>query len=137
IDASIVFAMLSAVGLAGVGLLMKYVSVREAPHSVVALNVVLTIPMAALLMIPIWTTPSPMMLGLMIVQGLIGGVSQLCVSRAMSMADASIISPIEFLRLPLVVVLAWLLFQEATDMWTIMGGTVIFAATLATVLHER
>ncbi len=137
IDASIGFAMLSALGLGGVGLLMKYVSVREAPHSVVALNVLLTIPIAALLMVPVWTMPSPMMFGLMIVQGLIGGVSQLCVSRAMSMADASIISPIEFLRLPLVVVLAWLLFREPTDVWTIAGGTVIFAATLATVLNER
>jgi drug/metabolite transporter (DMT)-like permease len=137
IDTSIMFAMLSALGLGGVGLLMKYVSVREAPHSVVALNVVLTIPIAALLMMPVWTMPSPMMLGLMVIQGLIGGISQLSVSRAMSMADASIISPIEFLRLPLVVVLAWLLFREPTDMWTIAGGTVIFAATLATVLNER
>ena len=136
-DASIVFAMLSALGLGGVGLLMKYVSVREAPHSVVALNVLLTIPIAAILMIPVWATPSPAMLGLMVVQGLIGGVSQLCVSRAMSMADASIISPIEFLRLPLVVVLAWFLFQEPTDVWTLAGGTIIFAATLATVLNER
>ena len=110
---------------------------REAPHSVVALNVLLTIPIAAILMIPVWATPSPAMLGLMVVQGLIGGVSQLCVSRAMSMADASIISPIEFLRLPLVVVLAWFLFQEPTDVWTLAGGTIIFAATLATVLNER
>jgi drug/metabolite transporter (DMT)-like permease len=88
-------------------------------------------------MLPVWTMPSPMMLGLMVIQGLIGGISQLSVSRAMSMADASIISPIEFLRLPLVVVLAWLLFREPTDIWTIAGGTVIFAATLATVLNER
>jgi drug/metabolite transporter (DMT)-like permease len=137
VDTSIMLAMLSALGLAAVGLLMKYVSVREAPHSIVALNVLLTVPIAGALMVPVWTTPSPMMLGLMIVQGLIGGVAQLSVSRAMSMADASVISPIEFLRLPLVVVLAWFLFQEPTDVWTIAGGSIIFAATLATVLNER
>jgi drug/metabolite transporter (DMT)-like permease len=137
VDASVILAMLSALGLGAVGMLMKYLSVREAPHSVVALNIVLTIPIAALLMLPVWTTPSPAMLGLMAVQGLLGGISQLSVSRAMSMADASIISPIEFGRLPLVVVLAWLLFREPTDIWTIAGGTVIFAATLATVLNER
>jgi drug/metabolite transporter (DMT)-like permease len=137
IDSSIVFAMLSALGLGGVGLFMKYLSVREAPHTVVSLNILLTIPLAGLLMIPVWVMPSPAMLGLMLVQGLIGGVAQLCVSRAMSMADASIISPIEFLRLPMVVLLAWFLFQEPTDIWTIVGGTVIFAATLTVVLHER
>jgi drug/metabolite transporter (DMT)-like permease len=137
IDVSVGFAVLSAVGLGGVGLLMKYLSVREPPHAVVALNILLTIPAAFLLMVPVWITPSPAVLALMMVQGLLGGIAQLSVSRAMSMADASIISPIEFLRLPLVVVLAWLLFAEPSDVWTMLGGTAIFAATLSAVLHER
>jgi drug/metabolite transporter (DMT)-like permease len=137
IDTSVVLAVLAALGLGGVGLLMKYLSVREPPHTVVALNVVLTIPIAAVVMLPVWVTPSPFMFALMAIQGLIGGVSQLCVSRAMSIADASLMSPIEFLRLPLVVILAWVLFREVTDMWTIIGGIVIFSATLITVISER
>lgn len=137
IDTSIILAMLSALGLGGVGLMMKYLSVREPPHTIVALNVLITIPAALILMLPVWVTPSPAIFALMAVQGLIGGISQLCVSRAMSMADASIISPIEFLRLPLVVILAWFLFQEPADLWSVLGGAIIFTATLATVFHER
>lgn len=137
IDASIVLAMFSALGLGGVGLLMKYLSVREAPHAVVALNILLTIPAALLLALPVWVWPSPVTFLLLLVQGLIGGTAQLFVSRAMSMADASIVAPIEFLRLPLVVILAWLLFDEPSDVWTLVGGSIIFAATLATVFRER
>lgn len=137
VDAAVLLAILSALCLGGVGLLMKYLSVREHPPAVVSLNLLLTTPAALLLMLPVWTMPSPHILGLMMVQGLIGGMSQLCVSRAMSMADASILAPMDFLKLPLVVALAWLIFSEPSDWWTLVGGTVIFAATIAIVTLER
>lgn len=135
-DAGILMAVISAIGLGAVGLLMKYLSSREEAVTVVSLNLLLTVPAALLLALPVWTMPSPANLALMTVQGVLGGLSQLSVSRAMGMADASLLSPIEFLRLPLVVVLAWLLFQEVSDLWTLVGGAVIFSSSLILVFGE-
>lgn len=136
-DVNVGYAVLAAVGLGGVGLLMKYLSVREHPPSVVSLNLLLTAPVAFVLMLPAWTLPSPSIMALLVAQGLLGGLSQLCVARAMSIADASVLAPIEFLKLPVVVILAWLIFGETSDWWTLAGGTVIFASTFAIVVRER
>lgn len=136
-DPDILIALAAAIGLGGVVLLMKYLSVRENPPAVVSLNLLMTAPIAFILMLPVWTTPSLPFLGLLAVQGILGGVSQLCVSRAMSLADASILIPIEFLRLPLVIILAWIVIGEGTDIWTLVGGAVIFVATVALIRRER
>jgi drug/metabolite transporter (DMT)-like permease len=46
----------------------------------------------------------------------------------MAKADVSFLTPIEFVRLPLVVLLGYLLFAEAPDLWTLFGSLLIFAA---------
>lgn len=136
-DPYILVALAAAVGLGGVGIMMKYLSVRENPPAVVSLNLLITVPIAMIIMLPVWTTPSLPILGLLVVQGLLGGISQLCVARALSLADASVMIPIEFIRLPLVIGLAWLVIGETTDIWTLVGGVVIFVATVALVRRER
>lgn len=136
-DPNAFVALAAAIGLGGVGLLMKYLSVRENPPAVVSLNLLLTVPIAFVVMLPVWSTPSLPILGLLVVQGILGGVAQLCFSRAMSLGDASVLIPIEFVRLPLVTVLAFLIYGETTEVWTIVGGVVIFAATIALVHREQ
>jgi drug/metabolite transporter (DMT)-like permease len=130
-------ALAAAVGLAGVGMMMKYLSVRESPPAIVSLNLLMTAPIALVIMLPVWTVPGPEIFGLLVVQGLLGGLSQLSFSRAMSMADASVLIQLDFLRLPLVVMLAAIFFGEPADVWTLVGGTVIFGATVALVGRER
>lgn len=133
----IVVAIGSAVALGGSGMIVKYLSTREDPRKVVALNTLMIIPLALVCSIPVWVTPDLKTLGLLLVQGICGGISQLCYSRAMALTDASIIAPLEFLRLPFVAILAWLLFSEVPTLSALIGGAVIFVATLASVEWER
>lgn len=137
LDHGVVLALTGAVGLGIAGMLIKFLSVREEPGTVVGLNLVLTIPVALLLMLPVWHTPSLATLGLLIIQGLVGGVSQLCYSRAMSLADASLLLPIEFIRLPLVGFLAWAMFAETPSLWVLLGALLIFAGAYAAVQGGR
>jgi drug/metabolite transporter (DMT)-like permease len=135
-DPLILLALAAAFGLGAIGIMMKYLAMRENPPAIVSLNLLISVPAALVIAVPVWMTPSPEILALLVVQGLLGGMSQLCFSRAMSIADASVVMPIEFIRLPLVVVLAYLMFGELTDIWTVVGGAVIFAATIALVRRE-
>jgi drug/metabolite transporter (DMT)-like permease len=52
-----------------------------------------------------------------------------CLIRAFKLAEASLVSPVEFIRLPFTAGFAWLLFGEVTDAWTWTGAGIIFAAT--------
>ncbi|HET6468570.1 MAG TPA: DMT family transporter [Geminicoccaceae bacterium] len=123
-------ALLAALGLAGVALSVKSLSRTDPPDTIVVLNLLLSAPLGLLLALPVWRTPGLALLGWLVVQGVLGAVAQLAVTRAMRLADASTIVPIDFLRLPIVGLLAFLAFGEVADLWTWLGGAVIVAATI-------
>ena len=43
----------------------------------------------------------------------------------MTHADASVVVPFDFLRLPLITVVAWFMYQESPDMFVFIGAGVI------------
>lgn len=47
-----------------------------------------------------------------------------CMSRALSLADATVVVPIDFLRLPLIALVGYLLYGEKLE-WAVMIGSVI------------
>ncbi len=59
------------------------------------------------------------------------------VTRAFSLAEASLLVPIDFLRLPLVAAMGYLFFAQSVPLTTWIGGTVIFAATLLMARSAR
>ncbi|KAA1191807.1 DMT family transporter [Pseudohalioglobus sediminis] len=50
-----------------------------------------------------------------------------CLSRALSYADAAVVMPIDYLRLPLIMVAAWWLYGEAVSLWLLLGAALIIA----------
>jgi drug/metabolite transporter (DMT)-like permease len=128
-DPRMLAAVASAIGLAAIALLLKFLAGREPPATIVGLNLVITVPLALLLALPVWVMPGPEVLGLMALQGALGALAQLSVTRAMALADASFLMPIEFMRLPLVVVLAYVAFGELADPWVWAGAALIFVST--------
>jgi drug/metabolite transporter (DMT)-like permease len=58
----------------------------------------------------------------------VGGVAaHLCLTTALSLAPASAVVPVDFLRLPLIALIAAFAYNEAIDPWVIVGGAIIFA----------
>lgn len=50
-----------------------------------------------------------------------------CLTRALSNADASVVMPMDYLRLPLIMVVAWWLYDESVTVWLLMGAALIIA----------
>jgi drug/metabolite transporter (DMT)-like permease len=128
-DPRMLAAVASAIGLAAIALLLKFLAGREPLVTIVGLNLVITVPLALLLTLPVWITPGVDLLGLMMLQGALGALGQFSAARAMALADASFLMPIEFVRLPLVVILAYVAFGELADLWTWAGAALIFVST--------
>jgi len=57
-------------------------------------------------------------------------------ARALSLADITIIFPLDFLRLPVMAVIGYLLYAEALDPWTAVGALIIFAGNWYSVREE-
>lgn len=83
-----------------------------------------------------WVQPAwsdvPWLLGI----GVCGLSAHYCLSKALSLADAVIVLPMEFLRLPLIAIVAFFAYQEAIDPWTMIGGAVIFAGIYFNLRRE-
>ena len=66
----------------------------------------------------------------MAVVGACGLSSHYCLSRALEHGEATIVIPIDFLRLPAAALIAWLLYAERVDPWVFVGAAIIFAGVL-------
>jgi drug/metabolite transporter (DMT)-like permease len=55
--------------------------------------------------------------------------AQWSLSKAYILADASVVSPVLFIRLPMVSAIGIIFFDQVTDIWTWIGAIVIFSST--------
>lgn len=133
----LLFALAGALGLAAIALMLKWVSARDAPATIVGLNLIVTVPLAALLALPFLGPISWHNLVLLALQGCLGAANMTLVARAMAMADASFLMPIDFLRLPVVAAIAYLAFAEVPDATTWVGGLAIAAAVVVLARSGR
>jgi hypothetical protein len=58
-------------------------------------------------MLPVWSMPTWSELGLVAMQGALGAFNMTLITRAFGMAAASVLAPLDFLRLPVVALMAF------------------------------
>ena len=66
----------------------------------------------------------------MVVIAFCGTFSHYCMARAMLHADATIVLPMDFLRVPLTATVGWLLYAERLDAYTVIGAALILTGNL-------
>ena len=72
-----------------------------------------------------------------IVMGIGSLTAHYCLARALSLADATIVVPLDFLRLPLIALVGFLVYSERIDIWVLIGAAVIFAGNYYSVRREH
>jgi drug/metabolite transporter (DMT)-like permease len=78
----------------------------------------------------VWQWPSAYAWGWMVVIAFCGTFSHYCMARAMLHADATVVLPMDFLRVPLTATAGWLLYSERLDMFTVLGAMLILTGNL-------
>lgn len=68
--------------------------------------------------------------------GCAGLVAHLCLTNALSVAPATVVVPLDFVRLPAIAVVGMALYGEALDLYVFLGAAVIFAANYLNILTE-
>ncbi|MGB7243635.1 MAG: DMT family transporter [Sulfitobacter sp.] len=80
--------------------------------------------------------PTSAALPLLLLIGACGLVAHFCITKALSLAPATVVSPIDFARLPVIAVIGMLAFDEALDIWVIVGAVIIFAGNYLNIWNE-
>ncbi|APE45359.1 EamA family transporter [Sulfitobacter alexandrii] len=68
--------------------------------------------------------------------GTCGLLAHFCITNALRLAPAAVVSPIDFARLPVIAILAMLIYGETVDAWVFVGGIVIFAGNYLNIWVE-
>ena len=68
--------------------------------------------------------------------GAAGLMAHFCMTNALSLAPATIVVPIDFVRLPAIAVVGMLLYGEPLDVWVFVGALVIFAGNYMNLWSE-
>ena len=78
----------------------------------------------------VWTWPSAHAWGWMAVIAFCGTFSHYCMARAMLYGDATVVLPMDFLRVPLTAAAGWLIYSERLDLFTVLGAALILGGNL-------
>ena len=129
-------AVLSAALSGSVAISIKVLSRTEKPDAIVLFTTLIWVPMSLLPALFVWEWPQGIIWLWIVLAGLFGTLGHLCWTRALRMADASFLTPISFLQMPLVVAAGYWLFAEPMDAWVIAGSLIILAAN-AYIAHRE
>ena len=84
-----------------------------------------------------WVTPSPHLWPWILSIGLTALIAQYCLTRALALADAIVVMPMDFLRMPLIAVVGLVAYGEYVSPWVFIGAAVIVAGLLYSLQAER
>lgn len=133
----LVYAVLaSAMMNGGVQLVTKHISGRVSGAVMVFYMNLLILPLTLPFAWADWVWPSLADLSWVIAVGFFGTLAHVFLARAMKVADASLVGPVDFMRLPIAALFGWVLFNEFSDLATWVGALIIIAASLFIARRE-
>ena len=141
VDFGAIVALAAAAFLALSDTLVRRLSRTETTLMIVFYGYALQTPIALAVALPNWVTPAAADWPWLIALGVCSFIAQWGLSRAFVLAEASLVSPILFLRLPIVSAIGYVFFAQVPDVWTWVGASIIFAsayyAARREALHQR
>ncbi len=72
-----------------------------------------------------------------VVVAISGLVAHFCLTKALSLAPAGVVMPVDFVRLPLIAVVGFVVYDEGLDIAVLIGGAMIFAANYLNISAEN
>lgn len=118
-------------------LIIKIMSRTESSATITAWMAIMMTPMALLPAIPYWTTPSLADIGWLATAGLLGAFAQWALTQALRTGSTNAVMPIDFLRLVWGALIGFAIFTEVPDIYTWVGGVVIFGSSMWLAWRER
>ena len=68
--------------------------------------------------------------------GVAGLLAHFCITNALAIAPATVVVPIDFVRLPVIAITGMLVYGEALDLWVLLGAGIIFAGNYLNIWSE-
>ena len=126
-----------AMGFAAQFIYTKQLTVTDRPLGIIFWMCILQMPIGLAASVPGWVWPVAADLPWIALMGLASYTAHYSISRAVRFADATVVVPVDFIRLPLIAVVGALFYGEPLDPLVLVGAAVMFAGTYFSLSRER
>jgi drug/metabolite transporter (DMT)-like permease len=123
-------ALAASVGFAVSVILMKALTRTDRVTAILFWMVLIQSVLGLVPALLVWQWPSTTAWGWLVVIGFCGTYSHYCMARALLHADATVVVPMDFLRVPFAALTGWLVYAERVDLLTAVGAGLILAGNL-------
>ncbi len=129
--------LLAALGFANTLIITKKLTRTDTTFAIIFWMNLIQLPLALIASNPLFVTKLglaqlPAVLGV----GISGLASHYCLANAFRWGDASVVVPLDFLRIPLIAVVGWCLYGEQLDVFVFIGAALIIAGILWNLRSE-
>lgn len=126
-----------ALGYAITHTLTRKLTTTDTPLAVLFYMTTIQLPLGLLASWSDWVNPSPMLWPWVVVVGVTALSAHYCLTRALSLSDAMVVVPMDFLRIPLIALVGYLVYQEPLDGFVLGGALVMLTGNLINIRAEQ
>lgn len=130
IDPGQIIALVVAVGFAISATMVKSLTRTDSVTVIIFWMLVIQSVLGIIPAVMVWKWPAAETWPWILLVAFCGTFSHYCMARALVHADATVVVPMDFLRVPLTAIVGWLIYSETLDTWTIVGTALILAGNL-------
>lgn len=130
--------MLAGAVFFGISVVMVKLLTRS--ESVVRIIFWMLVIQTAIALVPgiwVWRAPPVEIWPALLVVAFTGTYSHYCMARALVHAEATVVVPMDFLRVPLMALVGWAVYAEQLDIYTGTGALLILLGNLFTVRFRK
>jgi len=129
-DAGQIIALGAAVGFAISVAMVKSLTRTESALQILFWMLVFQSLIGLAPALVVWQQPSAHVWPWIVLIAFCGTFSHYCMARAMAHADATVVVPMDFLRVPLTAAAGWIFYAEGIDTYTVLGAALILGGNL-------
>jgi len=129
--------LIGAVGYALSHTLTKKLAHVDHPLTILWYMTLIQLPLGLIPSLFQWVTPSYALWPWLLVVGLSALSAHYCMTRAFALADATVVVPLDFLRLPLIAVVGFLFYQESLNWGVLLGAAIMLLGNWINISAEQ
>ena len=130
LNAGQLVALAAAVGFAVSVILTKSLTGSDGALTIIFWMLLVQSVLGVLPALAVWRWPSATGWGWILVVAFCGTFSHYCMARALRHAEATVVVPMDYLRVPLTALAGWLVYAERMDLLTVLGAALILGGNL-------
>ena len=137
IDPAAGLVLLAAVGYGLSLVLVKRLTRDCSPAAIVVWMILIQLPLGLAAALTDWRPVHMTDIPWMLVAGAGALSAHFCMAQALQRLEASIIMPVDFLRVPLAAIAGYLLYHERVDLFVFLGAAIILGSNFQAMRAER